>query len=71
MAEDMDINSIRRRFDERRDSLKSFQRDIDASLDYFSRVPESEEAEREQMAGMRRDINKLIDRLREFGDRLG
>jgi hypothetical protein len=74
MAEDFDSGSLRRRCDERRNGLRdlrsSLSSSLDATLDYFSSVPVTEEEERLQKDGIRADLSKLDDRIRDFRARL-
>ena len=54
----------------RTDQLRSIQQNIDATLNYYSRTPETSDEEAEQRQGIRSDVEKLIDRLRDFNREL-
>lgn len=69
MAENFQSN-----FDQRRGRLRSLRSELDSiinsSLDYFSRTPQTEDEDREQRNGMRRDLDKLRDRILDAYDAL-
>jgi heme oxygenase len=71
MAQDYDTDSLRDRFDDRRDRINSFQKDLDTILDKDCyNAPETEDSERQQREWIRSDLYKLEDRIANFRSEL-
>jgi hypothetical protein len=66
MAEDNGQENFEQEYNERRDRMESLQADINSSLDYFARVPDTAGENEDQKAGVRRDMEKLRNRISDF-----
>lgn len=66
MAEERNQEDFEQDYNKRRDRLESFKADINSTLDYFTRVPDSDGTDADQKSGMRRDMEKLRNRIADF-----
>ncbi len=70
MADKLGQDSLKQRYNERRDRLRLIVANINNILDYFERVPATESEEQEQKQGMRSDLYKLENRIADFRSEL-